>query len=117
MKKKVRMFAAGFLVTAVLLGTLCGFMAVDLSTDRYMPGQFGPILQVGRIDGGGVSFSVMGSEYRLSTEPLAEAGDLLLRYRGLIPAHLRASGAAAVRLYERISQSYANLRETGSLLP
>ena len=40
MKAKIRMFLGAFFITCVLIGGLVGFMAVDLSTQRYMPGQF-----------------------------------------------------------------------------
>ncbi len=69
-QKKKRGFGGAFAVTAILLGMLCGFTAVDLSTDKYMPGQFGSFFEISSITVDGVNFELLGQRYFLDARAL-----------------------------------------------
>lgn len=103
-REKTRLFLGGFMVTTILVGALCGFAAVDLTTDRYMPGAFGPMFEISSLSGEGMRFSFMGEPWLLSFAPLEEASRVLREYRGVLPAHLRAAQASAAYAYRQAAK-------------
>lgn len=82
---KIKSFFAAFSLTCILIGAFCGFAAVDLSTDRYMPGQFGPFFEISKIQSGSFDFTFLAERYILETRPPEETAALIKKYRGLIP--------------------------------
>lgn len=103
MKKRTKQCIGAFLITVILIGALCGFVAVDLSTDRYMPGQFGPLFQVSTLGADGLSFSYMGKDYLLMAQPFAQLRQAVEPYRGLLPQHLRIAAALAAEGYRYLT--------------
>jgi len=99
MKSKVRFFAGAFAVTAILMMALCGFMLVDLSADRYMPGHLQPMFLISSIGADGVELSFMGKEYTVSTRPPSGEDSLLAALKGLLPVHVQIGEALGGQLY------------------
>lgn len=85
MKRNIKNFFAAFAITGIMIGALCGFVAVDLSTDRYMPGQFGPFFEISRIESESVEFSFLAERYILDVKPTDETAAAVKKYRGLLP--------------------------------
>ena len=113
MKKKVYFFAGGFAITLILIGALCGFMAVDLSTDRYMPGRFGSVFSVSSLDAGGMTLSWMGVEYGLAS-PLAQLdAQTLLQLRGALPLPWQAASGLGTQLYQALTGAYDQPQNAG----
>ncbi len=83
--KRKRSFGGAFTVTAIMLGMLCGFTAVDLSTDRYMPGQFGSLFEISSVTVEGVDFEFLGERYFIDARALDKPLAALKEYRGLLP--------------------------------
>lgn len=102
MKQKTRLFAGGFAIACIIIMAFTGFLLVDQSTDRYMPGVFGPMFLISSISGDGVDFAVMGEQYLLSAESVRGAQETLWEYRALIPGSVRLAGALAVQLYDAV---------------
>jgi hypothetical protein len=102
MTRKSRCFTAAFAVTLILIGAFCGFAAVDLSMERYMPGQFGPMFTISQINSDGVDFSAFAVEYRLDARPFKQARAFLSQYRGLFPAAPRAASALTAEIIEKV---------------
>lgn len=82
---KIKSFFAAFALTCIIIGAFCGFAAVDLSTDRYMPEQFGTFFEIGKIKSGSIEFSFLAEQYILETQPPEEIRAILEKYRGLLP--------------------------------
>lgn len=105
MKRRTRQGAAAFLITGIVMIALCGFLAVDLSTDRYMPGQFVPMFEISEVNENGMRVALFGVRYRVEPARLDFVKELACRYRALLPdsvqaaAHLTARGYAAVTGY------------------
>ena len=104
MRQKKRLTFSAFCITALLIVALCGFVAVDLSTDRYMPGRFGPLMQISSISEAGVYFSFMGDEYFIDPQPLEQAKQVLHPYRGLLPARPRIVQALTIYIEQLCTQ-------------
>lgn len=85
MNKSIRSFFAAFAITGILIGALCGFAAVDLSTGRYMPGRFGSFFEVQSIKLDQIEFTFLAQNYTLDTFAAARAGEAARKYRGLLP--------------------------------
>ncbi len=100
MKAKTRMFIGAFLTTAVLIGGMAGFMAVDLSTQRYMPGRFPHMFLVDSVGPQGASVSWMGQSYYLDTEAVGRVQKTVWSYRGFLPGGMRLTGSLAVQAME-----------------
>ena len=79
----------GLAVTLILIGTVCGFMLVDLSSDRYMPGEFAPLYLIDAVDAQGLSFHWMGEAYRVDPRSVMEIQARLWPWRGLLPRAVR----------------------------
>ncbi len=99
-KESTRLFVGAFLVTCVLLGGVAGFLLVELSTDRYMPGRFAPLFLIERLDSDGAELVWMGERYLLHAASAGEAQELIWQWRGMLPAPLRLAGGLAVKLME-----------------
>lgn len=102
-----RHFLAGFCVTAIALGALCGFAVVDLRTDRYMPGVFSPMFQLTALSGEGLRFSWMGAEYCVDAQPLRQTLDAAGRYAGLVPDNVQAAGDITAAICRAVRDSLA----------
>lgn len=85
MNRNVKIFFAAFAITGILIGALCGFVAVDLSTGRYMPGKFGSFFEVQSIKLDEIEFTFQAQSYTLDTRPIGKAGETARKYRGLLP--------------------------------
>ena len=99
MKKRLRSFTGAFLASAVLLAGLCGFAVVDLSTERYMPGRFEPMMQLSSIGADGAEFTLMGQHYFVHAAPLRKAEEALYPWRALLPAMPQWAAMLAERAY------------------
>jgi hypothetical protein len=82
----MRKFISAFALSTVLLAGLCGFAAVDLSTEKYMPRQFSVFLKIEAKPGEELALILMGRRYSLNAKALEASGKLLQDYRGLLPA-------------------------------
>ena len=94
--KNTRAFIGAFLITAVCIGGVCGFIAVDLRTERYMPGEFPPIFLISGMDENGVDIAWMGKLYHVDAREARKIQEKLREYRGLIPRTARIAGGFAV---------------------
>jgi hypothetical protein len=79
----------------IIIAGLCGFAAVDLSTERYMPGQFGVFLRIEPVPGEELSLILLGRRYSISAEDLEAPRKLLEEFRGLLPTTSRIASALA----------------------
>ena len=93
LKNKARYFIGALSVTLILIGMVCGFILVDLSSDRYMPGMFAPIYLIDGMGPGGISFYWMGQAYHLPIERVKEIQGMIWAWRGLIPRTMRLAGS------------------------
>jgi hypothetical protein len=93
--KKSRIFISAFAVSLILIAGLCGFAAVDLSTERYMPGQFGVFLRIEPVPGEELAVILLGRRYSLRAEALELPRKLMGEFRGLLPAAPRIAHALA----------------------
>ena len=94
-REKARLFIGSFTLTLILIGGLCGFILVDLSTDRYMPGAFSPIFLIEEIGPGGVGVFWMGNLYNIDLARLEQTEAFILDHRAFIPLPMRTAGALA----------------------
>jgi hypothetical protein len=104
MKKKLRYFAAAFVIGLILLAALGGFALVDMTSNTYMPGQFGSLFAISSVDSEGMAFSFMGGEYRLRTQGLAEPASRLFRFRGLLSSELLLTRELTLFLTEKAEE-------------
>ena len=104
------MFAGAFLTTAVLLGGVTGFMAVDLSTDRYMPNRFPRMFLVDQVGPKGATLSWMGQNYYLNAQTVGKIQVTLWEYRGLLPGELRLAANLAAQAMD-VFQQWNTARE------
>lgn len=101
MNRKIKSFFAAFAVTGILIGAWCGFAAVDLSTDRYMPGQFGPLLEISKVGDGSIEYSFLAERQILDLKPSEDIRRTAKKFRGLFPvlpqifSSLAANGLSA----------------------
>ncbi|WRS26740.1 hypothetical protein U6B65_10380 [Oscillospiraceae bacterium MB08-C2-2] len=120
MKQKTRLFAAAFLISLLIIGMLCGFMAVDFSTQRYSAEVFGELLLVSAVGEKGITFSLLGQEYFLSRELPQAAKQPLEAITGWLPPHLTLSsrltrlGLEAWELYRQQPEEDASFPSTYS---
>jgi len=99
LKNKARSFIAALCITLILIGTVCGFMLVSLSSERYMPGMFSPIYLIDEVGADGLAFYWMGQAYRLEIGRVKEIQEAVWYWRGFIPRAVRLAGGAAVILH------------------
>ncbi len=95
MNRNTRTFFAAFAMALILILALCGFVAVDLSTDRYMPDKFGPFFEINSVKSDSVEFSFQAGEYILDTSIVAKAEEQFKKLSGLIPALPRLCASLA----------------------
>lgn len=100
-RTKQSAFLGAFLVTAVLIGGLVGFLLVDLATDRYMPGEFASIFSIDRVDSEGAELSLLGSSYLLDARRVGEVQEVVGQNRSLLPLPMRLAGGLAVQAMNR----------------
>lgn len=98
LKHRRRVAAASFAVTAILLATALGFTAVDISTDKYMPGQFGRLFVISEVTADGAGFTFLGQAYRLDITGARAALERLEGYRGLFPPAARIARGLTERI-------------------
>lgn len=98
MKEKAKLFMGALGVTLVLIGALAGFLLVDLTTDRYMPGQLPSIFEIGDVSSEGATLSFMGGTYTLNARKVGAIQERLWEHRGALPVEMRLAGGVAVKL-------------------
>jgi hypothetical protein len=89
----MKKFINAFALSMILLAGLCGFAAVDLSTEKYMPGQFAVFLKIEAKPGEELALILLGQRYSLNVKALEAPAELLKDFRGLLPAAPRAAWA------------------------
>ena len=99
LKNKARAFIGALSVTLILIGMVCGFILVDLSSDRYMPGMFAPIYLINEMGAQGVFFYWMGQAYHLPIERVKEIQAAVWAWRGMIPRAVRLAGSVTALLH------------------
>ena len=92
---KVKYFTGALCVALILIGMICGFVLVDLSSDRYMPGMLPPIYLINYIGPDGAYFYLMGQAYRLEIEYVMQLQRVLWDFRGFLPRSIRLAGGLA----------------------
>jgi len=97
MNENLRLFLAAFLITCVFIGGLVGFMVVDWSTQRYMPGRFPHLFLVDSVGPEGATISWMGKNYYLNARAAGEMQKTVWSYRSFLPAGIRLSGKLALK--------------------
>lgn len=107
----LRSFAAGFAATLIAIGALCGFLLVDLSTERYMPGRFGSMLIIFSITQEGMDFSVMGREYHFSFDHVQEKLLHSHRWQGLLPAEMQLGSLLGAEVCSRAQDALEQRRQ------
>lgn len=85
MNRKIQQMLAAFTVTGILFLGVCGFAAVDASTERYMPDEYSSLFLITAANAKGIQLSMLGGEYTLSTDWAADCVDMLWQYRGILP--------------------------------
>ena len=110
----MRLFTGAFVVTAILIAALCGFAAVDLSTERYMPGSFAPMLQLNRLDQNGMELAFMGQRYVFPAVYLDRAQKFLRRHIYLLPPETLWLSRFAEYGYNE-TMEFINVWRTGEL--
>lgn len=98
-KRRTQQFVAAFVISGIVIAALCGFILVDLSTERYLPGQIGPLFAVEEIDAKGLKVALLGQRYTFDASALEGALDVVWRNRGLLPTGQRLAGCATTQAY------------------
>jgi len=98
-KKKARHFIGALAITLILISTICGFILVYLSGDRYMPGMLAPIYMIDSVGAHGVSFYWMGQAYRLDIERAKEIQEKIWAWRGFVPRSARIAGGLTAIMF------------------
>jgi len=98
LRRNAKYFIGALCISVIIIGMVCGFMLVDLSSDRYMPGLLAPIYLIGSIGPDGVHFYLLGQAYRLEIEQVKQAQRALWDFRGLLPRTVRLAGGLAVQM-------------------
>jgi len=106
MNEKKRMIFGAFAVTLILLLLCAGFVAVDLSSGKYMPGQFGAFFEITSVTPDGVSLTVLSNDYHFPFYSGGMDKDLLVRLRSALPALPFAVGSAAAQAVEYFLEGY-----------
>lgn len=84
--RKTQLFLASLAMTLIVILSLCGFALVDLSSDRYMPGQFTRIVDFYSLDASGARFSLFGTGWEITPSSAAAFLEPLQKFRALSPA-------------------------------
>ena len=101
MQKNARHFIGGLAVTLVLIGMICGFILVDLSSERYMPGMFAPIYLIDDLGAEGISIYWMGQIRSLEIATVKEIQATVWNFRGLIPRTIRLAGGVVAAIAQQ----------------
>jgi len=99
LKKKARHFIGALAITLIVIGMICGFMLVYLSSDRYMPGMFAPIYMIDSVGAHGVYFYWMGQAYLLEIKRVKEIQEIIWAWRGFIPRSARFAGGLVTMMF------------------
>ena len=102
LQRQARLFIAALSITLIVIAMVLGFMVVDLSSERYMPGMLDPIYMVDELGERGVYFYWMGQAYRIYSGQIMQAGAGFWQSRGLLPPSIRLAGGLAAALSERV---------------
>jgi hypothetical protein len=85
---RLRAFFLSFVLTVMLTALLCGFVAVDRSTENYGFQALSPVIALEAVSDGGLTLNWMGRTVRLPLEPLDRLEELRLRYHIPLPPSL-----------------------------
>ena len=85
MNRRTQLFWASLALTAILIFSLCGFALVDLSSDRYMPGQFTHAIDILSFDATGIRFELFGQAWEITPASVGRLLEPLERFRGVLP--------------------------------
>ncbi|GHU79759.1 hypothetical protein FACS1894191_3300 [Clostridia bacterium] len=103
---KIRYAAAAFAAGIIIMGTALAFAAVDMSTEKYMPGEFGALFRINSLDRDGAAFTLAGEDYSFDAED-SRVTELLHRFRGLSPPGPRLARQIILALSGREIQGQA----------
>lgn len=111
MKRRTQQFVAAFVIAGIAVAALCGFLAVDLSTDRYMPADYAPLFQVTSVGPEGVRFAAFGTRYEIGSGQFDGLRETLWEYRGYLPRTVVLTGALTARAYAAAADYFEARRE------
>lgn len=98
-RRKTQQFLAAFSIACILVLGLCGFILVDLSSDRYMPSEYGPLFLIRSVNQEGMELAALGEEYQISSESGACVHEILWRFRGILPRTVFQAAEVTVKAY------------------
>lgn len=99
MKRRTQQSIAAFIITVIVIGALCGFVAVDISTERYMPGEYTRLFEITEITPQGMRLSLLGRRYLIDPGLLDPAREFLYEYRGFLPSSVLISANLTAQGY------------------
>ncbi|MDL2233967.1 hypothetical protein LJC63_10390 [Ruminococcaceae bacterium OttesenSCG-928-L11] len=105
---KVSYCIAAMAIVFIFLGTLAGFLLVDMSFDTYMPGQFDPIFEGIESEGSHVVVTGFGRSLYIPKALLERIGAVTQEYRGLAPAEANIAGRLTVWLWNTAKELEQN---------
>jgi len=100
------MILGSFAVTLILLLLCAGFIAVDLSFDKYMPGNFGSFFEITSLTPRGMAFTVMSNDYHIPFSIGDMDKEFFARLRSLLPAMPSAGAKAAAHAAEMLLEEH-----------
>ena len=103
--KNTRAFFGAFLVSLILIGAVCGFMVVEIRTERYMPGNYPPMFLVSNMDEKGADIAWMGHSYRIDAQTISDMQMDAWKYRAMLPGTVRLAGALAVKVLQMLNDA------------
>lgn len=115
MKRKTQQTVAAFILTAIVIFAFCGFIAVDMTTDRYLPGQSQRFFKVSSFEAQTLHFSLLGEEYLLDLTRLDPLREAIRAYSGLLPGEITIIGQLTVEGYRAIKMHFDAQGEYGEI--
>jgi hypothetical protein len=104
MNQKTKHFLAVFALSLILILALSGFLAVDLTAERDMGGEYEPLFRLSAITSHGMEISLLGKHYYFLPELLTPAKEVIWKLRGLLPDSAQAAALLFVRGYEAMEE-------------
>jgi len=110
----IKRFMGAFWACIILFAGLCGFAAIDLSTEYYMPGKFGAMLRLNSINKDGVALEFMGEYYHIDTSGMHTVIKQLEKWRTMLPAAPQISVLLTTQAYYKIAEYIEQQRNSYS---